>query len=265
MPDEDDIYDYGAKAKDRHQALASTIQAPPPWRQGVRLPLLPHRHPRSRPRRSRSSRLRRFRPRALNLFSQNHTPMARHRKYEAEEDAEPGLDISSLIDVCFLLLIYFLVTSTITPRESDLGMALPAANPSTEQPEIEPLFIRIEPRERSTPVPVPPKCRWTVIRACVICPCSKASWTLYSSAAKAANTKPLVQIRRWRGHATTRDRRAQRPCRRRHHFGHVHGPGRLIRGPPAFPIHPHSGIPRRCFPPPLRGGLDGLMTMIACL
>jgi len=38
---------------------------------------------------------------------------------------DPVLDISSLIDVCFLLLIYFLVTSTIQPREQDLPMTLP--------------------------------------------------------------------------------------------------------------------------------------------
>jgi biopolymer transport protein ExbD len=30
-----------------------------------------------------------------------------------------------LIDVCFLLLIYFIVTSTIQPREQDLPMTLP--------------------------------------------------------------------------------------------------------------------------------------------
>lgn len=38
---------------------------------------------------------------------------------------EPILDISSLIDVCFLLLIYFMVTATIQPRESDIGLQLP--------------------------------------------------------------------------------------------------------------------------------------------
>lgn len=38
---------------------------------------------------------------------------------------EPTLEISSLIDVCFLLLIYFLVTTTIQPREQDLNMRLP--------------------------------------------------------------------------------------------------------------------------------------------
>lgn len=70
--------------------------------------------------------------------------MARHKRRSREEDSEPELDISSLIDVCFLLLIYFLVTSTITPRETDLGMSLPAANPSNEQPKIEPMFIRVD-------------------------------------------------------------------------------------------------------------------------
>lgn len=37
--------------------------------------------------------------------------------------ATPRLDLSSLIDVSFLLLIYFLVTSTLDPREADLRMA----------------------------------------------------------------------------------------------------------------------------------------------
>ena len=44
---------------------------------------------------------------------------------QAEEDVAP-VDISSLIDVCFLLLIYFLVTATIMPRESDLELRLPS-------------------------------------------------------------------------------------------------------------------------------------------
>ena len=51
--------------------------------------------------------------------------MARHKRQQLEPEEEPALDISSLIDVCFLLLIYFLVTSTIKPRESDLGLQLP--------------------------------------------------------------------------------------------------------------------------------------------
>ncbi|MBK1831550.1 biopolymer transporter ExbD [Verrucomicrobiaceae bacterium R5-34] len=43
----------------------------------------------------------------------------------AHESDEPRLDISSLIDVCFLLLIYFLVTTTIRPREQDLSTHIP--------------------------------------------------------------------------------------------------------------------------------------------
>ncbi len=47
--------------------------------------------------------------------------MARHKKYDPVEDIGAELDISSLIDVTFLLLIYFLVTSAIQVRETDLG------------------------------------------------------------------------------------------------------------------------------------------------
>jgi biopolymer transport protein ExbD len=32
----------------------------------------------------------------------------------------------------------------VTIRESDLAMSLPAANPSNEQPKIEPMFIRVD-------------------------------------------------------------------------------------------------------------------------
>lgn len=39
--------------------------------------------------------------------------MARHKKLEAVEDEDPKLDISSLIDVCFLLLIYFIVATSL--------------------------------------------------------------------------------------------------------------------------------------------------------
>ncbi len=55
---------------------------------------------------------------------------------------EPTLDISSLIDVCFLLLIYFLVTTTIQPREQDLKMTLPV--PGHESPiAIPPMLIEL--------------------------------------------------------------------------------------------------------------------------
>jgi biopolymer transport protein ExbD len=121
--------------------------------------------------------------------------MARHRKYEAPEEEEPGLDISSLIDVCFLLLIYFLVTSTITPRESDLGMALPANNPDPSlQPELDPIFIRIDANGLiSTGVgnSVQPLDSDVNVREV---PLLRGQLDLYASAARAANQTPLVQV-----------------------------------------------------------------------
>lgn len=54
--------------------------------------------------------------------------MIRRKHRTLAEDSEPTLDISSLIDVCFLLLIYFMVTATIQPRESDIGLQLPGPN-----------------------------------------------------------------------------------------------------------------------------------------
>lgn len=49
----------------------------------------------------------------------------RKRQLDRERDGVPGPDISSLVDVSFLLLIYFLITSTLDPRESDLGLTMP--------------------------------------------------------------------------------------------------------------------------------------------
>ena len=70
--------------------------------------------------------------------------MARKKVSDQLQDDEPELDISSMIDVCFLLLIYFLVTTTIQPREHDLKMTLPAAAPSTELLELAPMFIKVD-------------------------------------------------------------------------------------------------------------------------
>ncbi len=120
--------------------------------------------------------------------------MARHKKYEAAEDEDPALDISSLIDVCFLLLIYFIVTSTVTPRESDLGMALPAANPSTEQPEIEPMFIRIEANGALYTGVGASQLSMDSDTSARDVPLLKAQLDLYAGSARAANSQPLVQI-----------------------------------------------------------------------
>ena len=68
--------------------------------------------------------------------------MARKKKGLPPEE-EPGLDMSSLIDVSFLLLIYFLVTSTLQPKETDLGMTLPTTQASSSDVEVDQMTINV--------------------------------------------------------------------------------------------------------------------------
>lgn len=122
--------------------------------------------------------------------------MARHKKSVREPEPDPDLDISSLIDVCFLLLIYFLVTSTITPREQDLGMQLPASTPSDEQPKIEPLFIKVEPSGQILTGTGPSQQAMdsSAVGEERELPLLSSQLELYSAAAKSAGSNPLVQI-----------------------------------------------------------------------
>ena len=71
--------------------------------------------------------------------------MARKRKYRHEGDKDPKLDISSLVDVSFLLLIYFLVTSTLRPDETDLSIVLPTQIPTENPDKVDPVAIVIGP------------------------------------------------------------------------------------------------------------------------
>lgn len=70
--------------------------------------------------------------------------MTRHQKIQSPEEDEPGLNISSLIDVCFLLLIYFLVTTQIVQKEQELSNALPSIQPEFSLAEIAPLSLLLE-------------------------------------------------------------------------------------------------------------------------
>jgi biopolymer transport protein ExbD len=120
--------------------------------------------------------------------------MARHKKYSHENTADPELDISSLIDVCFLLLIYFIVTSSVTIRESDLGMSLPAANPSNEQPKIEPMFIRVDAAGviyTGVGVGQQQLDQDASVREV---PLLDSQLDLYAAAARSAGSTPLVQV-----------------------------------------------------------------------
>ena len=120
--------------------------------------------------------------------------MARHKKFQVSMDATPELDISSLIDVCFLLLIYFLVTSTISPRETDLGMSLPAANPSNEQPKIEPMFIRVDAAGVIYTGVGAGQQQLDQDASVRDVPLLDSQLDLYSAAARSAGSTPLVQV-----------------------------------------------------------------------
>ncbi len=67
--------------------------------------------------------------------------MARRRQQPPDEN--PALDMSSLIDVSFLLLIYFLVTSTLEPKEADLGMTMPTSQGGTSDVEIDQMTVEV--------------------------------------------------------------------------------------------------------------------------
>lgn len=69
--------------------------------------------------------------------------MKRHKSFHPATDDQPSLDISSLIDVCFLLLIYFLVATTIQKKEVDIPSHFPTLPSSPPPFEIDPLLVNI--------------------------------------------------------------------------------------------------------------------------
>ncbi len=70
--------------------------------------------------------------------------MTHRKRSPLPTEDSPGLDISSLIDVCFLLLIYFLVTTQIVKKEQELSSTLPVPNPTGTPVENPPLNLLIE-------------------------------------------------------------------------------------------------------------------------
>ncbi len=60
------------------------------------------------------------------------------------DEQEPELDISPLIDVAFLLLIYFLVTTTLQKSEADLSLTLPGVEKSdSKEVKIDQMLVQI--------------------------------------------------------------------------------------------------------------------------
>ncbi len=59
-------------------------------------------------------------------------------------EPDPVLDMSPMIDLSFLLLVYFLVTSTLEPVESDLAMTMPSSNSDGgAQVEIDQMTVQV--------------------------------------------------------------------------------------------------------------------------
>lgn len=68
----------------------------------------------------------------------------RHKKLEPLPEESTQMDISSLIDCCFLLLLYFLVATTLV-AERKLDMSMPSITQGDKQPKplVDPGFVRI--------------------------------------------------------------------------------------------------------------------------
>ena len=115
--------------------------------------------------------------------------MGNRRKKAQESIGE--MDISSLIDVSFLLLFYFLVSSSLIETENDLKMNIPSsALRKPSETVIEPFYISI-------------KANGDVYRDSQLLdsyiggtevPLLQAGLQFYSATAKATGDKPTVQI-----------------------------------------------------------------------
>jgi len=131
----------------------------------------------------------------IRMKNQPTTAMARHKRFKSDPGDTPKLEVSSLIDVCFLLLIYFLTTSTLVPRESDLHMQLPRPGGAPPSPSIiRPLLIGVQSDGAV----------YTGIGSSLLMmdgpnigrslPLLSNHLDLYARATRAANEEPLVQL-----------------------------------------------------------------------
>ena len=69
--------------------------------------------------------------------------MARRKQIQTEEQGDPEMEISSMIDCCFLLLIYFLVaTSLVSEKKIDIVIPAPG-QPSSSNSDIKPFDIMV--------------------------------------------------------------------------------------------------------------------------
>lgn len=70
--------------------------------------------------------------------------MARRKQREMEPEQEPEMNMSSMMDACFLLLIYFIVATSLV-SEKRLSVSLPGQSAgSGTPPPLEPGRVRVE-------------------------------------------------------------------------------------------------------------------------
>ncbi len=123
--------------------------------------------------------------------------MSSRKKGFVMEDEDVVLDISSLIDVCFLLLIYFLVTSTIQPREQDLPLTLPSnGGTSDKQLPIAPMLISVTKAGSGFAITVnkTEPLDNEVVGERRALPKLTESLIAYNNMAKSSESEPLVQL-----------------------------------------------------------------------
>lgn len=72
-------------------------------------------------------------------------------QFSEPDDEQAGINLTSLIDVVFLLLIFFMITSTFIKTERKLDLQLPEAKAAeVEQKERKPIQIEMDKRGRIT-------------------------------------------------------------------------------------------------------------------
>lgn len=133
---------------------------------------------------------------ASGRFNHGTTPHAmRHRKPKRTANSEePKLEVSSLIDICFLLLVFFLVTSTIALTESDLDMKLPTPDGNPPVTAFEPLLIQIRTDGAIHAGDLTAMMQMDTDPTARNVPLLSGHLELYASAVRASNNTPLVRL-----------------------------------------------------------------------
>ena len=122
--------------------------------------------------------------------------MSRRKRGLPMEDDEPELNMSSLIDVTFLLLIYFLATSTIQPKEKDLPMTLPSASQGGSPVEVDPMLIAVNNTDTGFSIVVQKveQLDTNVVGKERKLPLLLDNLTVYSSGARSGGAEPIVNL-----------------------------------------------------------------------